>query len=67
MFGGLENYPYLCITIMGWGSVGGSMRFIAEGILRPALYFFIKVLLNNPRPFWWIEILSLSLLKIYTP
>ena len=31
MFGSVRYYPYLCITIMGSGSVGGSMRYHRRG------------------------------------
>jgi len=59
MFGGLENYPYLCIVtfVNGWDRVDSTLPYI----------FFIRVLLNNPRPFWWIEKMFVSLEKIYTP
>jgi len=41
LFGSLEKKSYLCITIMGEGSVGGSGQVVPQRVYSNLLYIFI--------------------------
>jgi len=52
LFGGVKTFPYLCIVdLVERLSKGATREWVGESGLQPALYFFYKGPLNNPRPF----------------
>ena len=52
MFVYVGGVPYLCIVdLVERLSKGATREWVGESGLQPALYFFYKGPLNNPRPF----------------